>query len=73
MSEKAIPLPKVNRQELSKHIGLSVRYVDELTKKGVLPHFKIGAAVRYDLNEVEEALRARFHIRAKATGRNSNG
>lgn len=62
------PLPekKVTRHELAAHCGLSLRTIDELTRNGVLPVFKIGKAVRYELAEVEAALRERFHIRAKA-------
>jgi len=47
-----------------------LRYVDELTKRGKLPFFKIGKSIRYDLAEVETILRASFHIRAK-TGRSA--
>jgi hypothetical protein len=36
------------------------------TAEGTIPYFKIGASVRYDVAEVEEALRARCHVRAKA-------
>ena len=60
------PANKITRHELAVHCGLSLRTIDELTRNGVLPVFKIGKAVRYELAEVEAALRERFHIRAKA-------
>ena len=58
--------PKFTRHQLAAHIALSLRYVDELTRKGVLPYYKIGKSIRYDLAEIETALRERFHVRAKA-------
>ncbi len=57
---------KITRSELATHCRLSLRTIDELTRNGVLPHFKIGKAVRYDLDEVEAAMRQRFHVQPKA-------
>lgn len=57
---------KITRKELAVHCGLSLRYIDELTRKGVLPYFKIGKSIRYDLAEVEAVLRERFYVRSKA-------
>lgn len=65
------PAKKITRHELAVHCGLSLRTIDELTRNGVLPVFKIGKAVRYDLAEVEAALHERFHIRAKARKANA--
>lgn len=66
-----LPARKVTRQHLAAHLSLSLRTVDELTRKGVLPFFKIGRSVRYDLAEVETAMRERCRVRAKAS--KSNG
>lgn len=68
MEQETIPIRKITRQQLAAHFGLSLRTVDALTAAGKLAHFKIGKAVRYDLAEVEAAMRARFHVRAKANG-----
>ncbi|MBE7496863.1 MAG: helix-turn-helix domain-containing protein [Verrucomicrobiaceae bacterium] len=57
---------KVTRHELAQRLRLSLRYVDELTRSGVLPYFKIGRSVRYDLAECEAVFRERFYVRAKA-------
>ena len=59
-------LARKTRHEVSAYCRLSLRTIDELTRNGVLPHFKIGKAVRYDLAEVEAAMRERFHVKAKA-------
>lgn len=56
---------KITRKELAVYCGLSVRTIDELTRSGVLGHFKIGKSIRYDLAEVEAALRERFHVGAR--------
>ncbi len=64
---------KKTRHQVAAHCRLSLRTIDELTRNGVLPHFKIGKSVRYDLLEVEAALRERFHIQAKAKKTASKG
>lgn len=57
---------KITRQQLAAHLSFSLRYIDELTRNGAIPFFKIGKkSVRYDLAEVEAALRERFHVQAK--------
>lgn len=66
MQPASLPSLKITRHQLAAHVSLSLRTVDQLTRKGVLPFFKIGKSIRYDLVEVELALRQRFHIRAKA-------
>ena len=58
--------PKLTRHQLAVHLALSLRYVDELTRNGILPYFKIGKSIRYELAEVEAVLRDRFHIQPKA-------
>ena len=73
MFTPAPPSPKHTRQQIAIHCSLSVRTIDELTHNGTLPHYKIGKSVRYDLAEVQEALRERFHIRAKVRKSDSKG
>ena len=58
--------PKLTRHQLAVQLALSLRYVDELTRNGVLPYFKIGKSIRYEHAEVEAALRERFHVQPKA-------
>jgi len=53
---------KITRKQVAAYCGLCVRTIDELTRTGVLGHFKIGKSIRYDLAEVEATLRERFHV-----------
>lgn len=62
----SLPAAKKTRHEIAAHCGLSLRYIDELTRNGVLPYFKIGKSIRYDLLECEDSLRERFHVKSKA-------
>ena len=62
----SLPAGKITRKQVAAHCGLCVRTIDELTRTGVLGHFKIGKAVRYDLAEVEATIRERFHVRPTA-------
>jgi hypothetical protein len=59
---------KITRKQLATHYGLSVRTIDELTRSGVLGHFKIGKSIRYDFAETETTLRERFHVGARTEG-----
>lgn len=61
---EGLPVRMITRQQLAARVGLSVRMIDELTHTGVLPYFKIGKAVRYDLAEAEAAFRARYYVAA---------
>jgi excisionase family DNA binding protein len=66
-ADSRLQAKKITRKELAVHCGLSLRYIDALTRKGVLPYYKIGKSIRYDLSEIETALHERFHVRAKAS------
>jgi len=53
-------LPLLTRNELAPLLGLTVRGIDSLTKRRVIPVVKLsGRAVRYDIEAVQEALKAR--------------
>jgi len=69
----SLPAAKKNRKETAAYCGLSLRTIDKLTGNGVLPHFKIGKSIRYDLPEVEAALRERYHVKPKARKPASTG
>jgi excisionase family DNA binding protein len=69
----SFPAAKKTRHEIATHTALSLRYIDELTHNGTLPYFKIGKSIRYDLTEVEAALRERFHVQPKARKPRSTG
>ncbi|WP_395719406.1 helix-turn-helix transcriptional regulator [Prosthecobacter sp.] len=59
--------PLATRKQLAAHVGLSLRTIDDLLSKALLPHFRIGTkSIRFDVAEVEAALRERFHVNAKA-------
>ena len=62
----SFPARKITRKQLASHYGLCVRIIDNLTRSGVLGHYRIGKSIRYDLAEVEATLRQRFHVRATA-------
>ncbi|MDP1589765.1 MAG: helix-turn-helix domain-containing protein [Prosthecobacter sp.] len=64
---------KITRHELAAYQRISVRHVAELTRNGILPFYKIGRSVRYDLSECEAALRERFHVKPKAKKPASTG
>ena len=42
----SLPAGKITRKQLASHYGFCVRTIDELTRTGVLGHFKIGKSSR---------------------------
>jgi predicted DNA-binding transcriptional regulator AlpA len=46
----------LNKRDLAKLIGKSVRSVEYLMKARTIPHVKLGASVRFRLKDVERAL-----------------
>ncbi len=54
----ASPHPEVDAGQVAEHLGISVRTLRRWTRAGRLPSHKASRKnLRYDLNEVEEALR----------------
>ena len=62
----SFPAGKITRKQLAAHCGLCVSRIDQLTRAGVLGHYRIGKSVRYDLAEVEATLRQLFHVQPTA-------
>lgn len=62
----SLPARKITRKQLAAHCGLCVSRIDQLTRAGVLGHYRIGKSVRYDLAEVEATLRQLFHVQPMA-------
>lgn len=62
----SLPARKITRKQLAAHCGLCVSRIDQLTRAGVLGHYRIGKSVRYDLAEVEATLRQLFHVQPTA-------
>lgn len=50
------PAKILNGEELSKELGITVQTLMKWREKGRIPYFKIGSAIRYDLNKVLETL-----------------
>jgi hypothetical protein len=62
ITASSFPARKITRKQLASHYGLCVRIIDNLTRSGVLGHYRIGKSIRYDLAEVESTLRQLFHV-----------
>ena len=44
--------PLINSQQLASHLNVKIYTVRAMTRRGEIPYFKIGAAVRYRLSDV---------------------
>jgi excisionase family DNA binding protein len=55
----------LDRNELAKAVNVSLRTIDAWRSDGIIPFFKIGAVIRFDLNEVMAVLRERYQVRCQ--------
>ena len=50
---------KLDRIELSRELGVSIRTVDRWIHERLVPYYKWGGMVRFDLDDVKDALERR--------------
>lgn len=55
------PPPLANKRQAAHHCSISTRCIDNWMRDGVIPYLKIGKLVRFNLEELDDALR-RFTI-----------
>ena len=55
----------IDRPQMAKAASVSCRTVDEWRANGIIPYFKIGKIVRFDLNSVMAVLRERYEVRSQ--------
>ena len=48
--------PKVGAEQVAAKWGMSVESVRRAARLGIIPSYKVGRLVRFDLDEVEKAL-----------------
>ena len=58
--EAATRLRMISADELAAVLNLTVDSVYRLVRRGVLPAFRVGRTVRFDLDQVEAALAVRL-------------
>jgi phage terminase Nu1 subunit (DNA packaging protein) len=59
----------IDRHEMAQAANVSCRTLDEWRANGVIPYFKIGKIVRFDLNSVMAVLRERYEVRSQKRGK----
>jgi hypothetical protein len=55
----------IDRPQMAKAASVSCRTLDEWRANGVIPYFKIGKIVRFDLDSVMAVLRERYEVRSQ--------
>jgi hypothetical protein len=63
------PVKLIRRPEMAKAANVSCRTLDEWRATGVIPYFKIGKVIRFDLDSVMAVLRERFEVRTQKGGK----
>ena len=59
----------INRPQMANAASVSCRTLDEWRASGVIPYFKIGKIIRFDLDSVMAVLRERYEVRSQKKGR----
>jgi excisionase family DNA binding protein len=49
----------LNQVEAAQHIGFSKSMVSLMTSQGILPHYRIGRAVRYTIKDLDNFMESR--------------
>ena len=58
----------VRPREAARMLGISLRYLQELTHNGEIPHIKLGRATLYVVEDLREWLRSRRVLSHSANG-----
>ncbi len=53
MNDQSMPKLLLTARDVSKLLSISERTLWELTRRGEIPRLKIGAAVRYDVRDLQ--------------------
>jgi len=56
-SSSSLAVEWVNKAEIARHFKCSVRHINELMRRRILPFVKIGRFVRFDLAACDQAMR----------------
>jgi len=56
MPSAPLPEPFINKEEIARRLGKTLRTVDNWMKRGILPYFKIGRSVVFKWSDVEAHL-----------------
>jgi excisionase family DNA binding protein len=51
-----LPEPFINKEEIARRLGKTLRTVDNWMKRGILPYYKIGRSVEFKWSDVESHL-----------------
>ena len=52
----AVPEPYIDKAEVAKRLGRTVRCIDNWMKRGLIPYYKIGRSVSFKWSDVEAQL-----------------
>jgi excisionase family DNA binding protein len=63
----------LDSHQLTAEINISYRTLDEWKKRGVIPFFKVGRWVRFDLAKVRAALDQHYEVKSKAKSKTVAG
>jgi len=56
MPSVPLPEPFINKEEIARRLGKTLRTVDNWMKRGILPYYKIGRSVEFKWSDVESHL-----------------
>ena len=64
--------PLLNRKQAAEHFQVTIRTIENWSRAGYLPYYKVGSEVRYRLSDVMALWNEKYSVRRKGTLLKSN-
>ena len=64
--------PLLNRKQAAEHFQVTIRTIENWSRAGYLPYYKVGSEVRYQLSDIMALWNEKYSVRRKGTLLKSN-
>jgi excisionase family DNA binding protein len=64
--------PLLNRKQAAKHFQVTIRTIENWSRSGYLPYYKVGSEVRYRLSDIMALWNEKYSVRRTGTLLKSN-
>ena len=64
--------PLLNRKQAAEHFQVTIRTIENWSRAGYLPYYKVGSEVRYRLSDIMALWNEKFSVRRRGTLLKSN-
>jgi excisionase family DNA binding protein len=64
--------PLLNRKQAAEHFQVTIRTIENWSRAGYLPYYKVGSEVRYRLSDIMALWNEKYYVRRTGTLLKSN-